>query len=241
MVDQWLRRMSAPQSYLAVRGLLWQSPSLCWLCRRKTSRRASTSLAGKFLASYFWFLLTSFQEWEDDYFKPRTTRDLKIRYQIGHPFGEDCPTNYLGQSGDFVVLHDNGIHVLDVDFCCCTGAPSPVAQLLNIGWFPATHKDPSTAATLSMLRRFHKLNLQARLPAYDFYNTLVILSDGAGLRKLPVRNFLSFFFFEANDVKERLESPTTVHEHGARVSPPADVQASRPRSRSQRNFSHYPG
>ncbi|KAJ7885141.1 hypothetical protein B0H14DRAFT_2564086 [Mycena olivaceomarginata] len=141
MVDQWLRCMSAPQSYLA--------------------------------------------EWEDDYFKPRTTRDLKIRYQIGHPFGEDCPTNYLGKSGDFVVLHDNGIHVLDVDFCCCTGSPSQVAQLLNIGWFPATHKDPSTAATLSMLRRFHRLNLQARLPAYDFYNTLVILSDGAGLRKLP--------------------------------------------------------
>jgi hypothetical protein len=92
-----------------------------------------------------------------------------------------------------VVLHDNGIHVLDVDFCCCTDAPSHVAQLLNIGWFPATHKDPSTAATLSMLRRFHKLNLQARLPAYDFYNTLVILSDGAGLRKPPVRNFLFFW------------------------------------------------
>ncbi|KAJ7360905.1 hypothetical protein DFH08DRAFT_684019 [Mycena albidolilacea] len=103
----------------------------------------------------------SFQEWEDDYFKPRTTRDLKIRYQIGHPSSEDCSTNYLGKSGDFVVLHDNGIHVLDIDFCCCTGSPSQVAQLLNIGWFPATHKDPSTAATLSMLRRFHRLNLQA--------------------------------------------------------------------------------
>ncbi|KAJ7727865.1 hypothetical protein B0H14DRAFT_3518738 [Mycena olivaceomarginata] len=89
--------------------------------------------------------------------------------------------------GDFVVLHDNGIHVLNIDFCCCAGAPSEVAQLLNIGWFPATHKDPSTAATLGMLRCFHKLNLQARLPAYDYYNTLLLLSNGAGLKKVPNR------------------------------------------------------
>ncbi|KAF7326474.1 CxC2 domain-containing protein [Mycena venus] len=104
-------------------------------------------------------------EWEDEYFQPRTTRDLKIWYQIGQPFGEDCPTNYLGQSGDFMVLQDNGIHVLDVDFCCCTGAPSQVAQLLNHA--PAlSQAQPSSS------------------PAYDFYNTLVILSDGMGLQKL---------------------------------------------------------
>ncbi|KAJ7825807.1 hypothetical protein B0H14DRAFT_3088537 [Mycena olivaceomarginata] len=127
------------------------------------------------------------QVWEDNYFQGRTTRDLNIRYQIGHPWGEDCPLGYLNQKRDFVVLHDNGIHVLDIDFCCCAGAPSEVAQLLNIGWFPATHKDPSTAATLGMLRRFHKLNLQARLPAYDYYNTLLLLSNGAGLKKVPNR------------------------------------------------------
>ncbi|KAF8191957.1 hypothetical protein K438DRAFT_1590620, partial [Mycena galopus ATCC 62051] len=127
------------------------------------------------------------EEWEDSCFKPRTTQDLGLRFQIGHPFGEDCPFNYLGQSRNFVVLHNNGIHVLNVDFCLCTGAPSEVDQLINVGWYPATHKEPSTAATISLLRHFHKLNLQARLPAYDFYNTLVVLTNAAGLRKLPDR------------------------------------------------------
>ncbi|KAJ7494558.1 hypothetical protein B0H11DRAFT_1716969 [Mycena galericulata] len=137
------------------------------------------------------------EEWEDDYFSPRTCRDLGLRYQIGHPRGEECPFVHLMRptkkvkarvdEKGFVVLHNNAIHVLDVDFCGCPGAVSEVDQLLNIGWYPATPKDPSTAATLSLLRRFHKLNLQARLPAYDFYNTLVILTNAAGLLKVPNR------------------------------------------------------
>ncbi|KAJ7761170.1 hypothetical protein DFH07DRAFT_957248 [Mycena maculata] len=136
------------------------------------------------------------EEWEDDHFHDRTCRDLGIRYQIGHPFGEECPflhvprpttqENITNGKG-FVVLHNNGIHVLDLDFCGCPGAPPERKQLLDIGWYPATPKNPSTAATLSLLRHFHKLNLQARLPAYDFYNTLVILTNAAGLKKLPNR------------------------------------------------------
>ncbi|KAJ7118695.1 hypothetical protein C8R43DRAFT_1091016 [Mycena crocata] len=128
------------------------------------------------------------QEWEDGFFHGRTLKDLNIRYQIGHWAGEACPLVHLssGLKG-FVVLHDNGIHTVDIDFCNCEGAPSDVDQLINIGWFPATSKEPSTAATFSLLRRFHLLNLQARVPAYDFYNTLVLLRNGAGLTKLPSR------------------------------------------------------
>ncbi|KAJ7731090.1 hypothetical protein B0H14DRAFT_3097890 [Mycena olivaceomarginata] len=132
--------------------------------------------------------LHQFQEWEGGYFHSRTTQDLGLRYQIGHPFSADCPFNYLGgPSKSFVVLHNNGIHTINVDFCCCPQAPSEVNQLLNVGWYPATQKSPSTAATLSLLRRFHKLNLQARLPAYDFYNTLVLLTNASGLKTVPHR------------------------------------------------------
>ncbi|KAJ7178448.1 hypothetical protein C8R43DRAFT_1084402 [Mycena crocata] len=138
------------------------------------------------------------EEWEGDYFRPRTCRDLGLRYQIGHPRGEECPFIHLAtrpyepqatgtDEKGFVVLHNNGIHTLDIDFCGCPGAPSDVDQLMNIGWYPATWKSPATVATLSLLRRFHKLNLQARLPAYDFYNTLVLLTNAAGLKKVPNR------------------------------------------------------
>jgi hypothetical protein len=87
---------------------------------------------------------------------------------------------------DFVVLHNNGIHTLTIQFCGCASAPRELDQLLDIGWYPATPKEPSTAATLSLLGRFHKLNLQAHLPAYNFYNVLVLLTNSAGLMKLPV-------------------------------------------------------
>ncbi|KAF8176874.1 hypothetical protein K438DRAFT_1588036 [Mycena galopus ATCC 62051] len=128
------------------------------------------------------------QEWEDGFFQPRTTRALGLRYQLGHSRGEECPWVRLTHSRkDFVVLHNNGIHVIDVDFCGCSNAPKEVDQLLNIGWYPATSREPSTAASLSLLRRFHKLNLQARVPAYDFYNTLVQLTNAAGLNTLPNR------------------------------------------------------
>ncbi|KAF8215193.1 hypothetical protein K438DRAFT_1562232, partial [Mycena galopus ATCC 62051] len=124
----------------------------------------------------------------DGFFHPRTVRDLGLVYQIGHPPGETCDWVRLTRAGkDFVVLHNNGIHVIDIEFCGCAGAPSEVDQLLNIGWYPATSKEPGTAASLCLLRRFHKLNLQARVTAYDFYNTLQLLTNGSGLKKPPVR------------------------------------------------------
>lgn len=132
-------------------------------------------------------MLTLYQEWEDGFFQPRTTRDLGLTYQLGHYNGEECPWVRLSRpSKGFVVLHNNGLHIIDIDFCGCTSAPSEVDQLIDIGWYPATSKEPATAASLSLLRRFHKLNLQGRVPAYNFYNTLVQLTNTAGLRKLPV-------------------------------------------------------
>ncbi|KAJ7874256.1 hypothetical protein B0H13DRAFT_2348668 [Mycena leptocephala] len=128
------------------------------------------------------------QVWEDGFFHPKTTKNLGLCYQIGHPPGELCSTVHLTPPvKDFVVLHDNGIHIIDIEFCNCEGSPSQVDQLINIGWFPATSLSPGTAASLSLLRRFHALNLQARVPAYDFYNALVLLRHGSGVNKPPSR------------------------------------------------------
>ncbi|KAJ7799706.1 hypothetical protein B0H14DRAFT_2387897, partial [Mycena olivaceomarginata] len=105
------------------------------------------------------------------------------RFQLGHPPGEDC--DFRDGPHKFVVLENNGIHELAVDFCGCMGSETVLDQLINIGWFPATVKEPETCATLSLLRRFHTLNLQGRVPVYDFYNTLEVLSDRAGMRDVP--------------------------------------------------------
>ncbi|KAJ7815837.1 hypothetical protein B0H13DRAFT_2242544 [Mycena leptocephala] len=128
------------------------------------------------------------QEWQGGFFRPRTTRDLGLTYQLGHLPREECEFGRLTLPvKGFTVLHNNGIHIVDINFCGCPGAARPLDQLLDVGWYPATTKDPSTAATISLLRRFHKMNLQAHLPAYDFYNALVLLTNGAGLRKIPNR------------------------------------------------------
>ncbi|KAJ7126583.1 hypothetical protein C8R43DRAFT_1090313 [Mycena crocata] len=114
------------------------------------------------------------QKWAGGYFQPCPLTDLDpgLRFQIGHPPGEDCDAR--DRPHKFVVLENNAIHELAVDYCGCLGAASHVDQLLNIGWFPATVKTPETCATLSVLRRFHTLNLH-------------VLSDRAGMRKVPNR------------------------------------------------------
>ncbi|KAJ7173841.1 hypothetical protein C8R46DRAFT_893144, partial [Mycena filopes] len=125
------------------------------------------------------------EKWEGGYFQPcaLTSLDPYLRFQIGHRPGEDC--DFRDGPHSMVVLDNNGIHDLKIDFCGCRGAPSHVDQLVNIGWFPATLKNVETCATLSLLRRFHTLNLQGRVPAYDFYNTLEVLSDRGGTVKVP--------------------------------------------------------
>ncbi|KAJ7870848.1 hypothetical protein B0H13DRAFT_2236440 [Mycena leptocephala] len=125
--------------------------------------------------------------WMDGYFQPcgLSTLDPSLRFQLGHPPGEDC--DFRDGPHPFVVLENNGIHEIRVDFCGCLGAPPVLDQLVNVGWFPATVKEPETCATLGLLRRFHTLNLQGRMPAYDFYNALEVLSDRAGMRDVPDR------------------------------------------------------
>jgi hypothetical protein len=154
----------------------------------ETPKRAFALVAGECCVSVASIYLTECKEWQDGFFHPRTPRDLGLTYQLGHFSGEECEFGRLNLPvKGFTVLHNNGIHVVDINFCGCPEAPRLADQLLDIGWYPATTKDPSTAATVSLLRHFHKLNLQARVTAYDFYNALLLLTNAAGLKKIPVR------------------------------------------------------
>lgn len=88
-----------------------------------------------------------------------------------------------------MVLHTNGLHYVAVEFCKCWGLQRRT-QLLRLGWWPATPFDPQTCATFAVLRHFHLLNLQGKLPAYDFYRALELRTDNTGLQPLPVRSIL---------------------------------------------------
>jgi hypothetical protein len=64
-----------------------------------------------------------------------------------------------------------------------------IVQLMRAQWFPATARRPRTVVTLRTLRLFHALTIQGKVNAYDFYNGLVRITDGAGLFK-PKASFI---------------------------------------------------
>lgn len=118
-------------------------------------------------------------------------KSLGLRIQFGHPPGEAC-LNPQAAYRDFIVLHDNLIHDVAVDFCACdrANAGEPYVQLLRAGWFPATHERPQTAATFLALDKFHLHTLQAKTTAYDFYAVLERLTDSTGVK--PPNRYQAF-------------------------------------------------
>ncbi|KAJ7721409.1 hypothetical protein B0H14DRAFT_3520644 [Mycena olivaceomarginata] len=122
-------------------------------------------------------------EWNGIFFAKTLLRDLGLRIQFGHAPREACGNPQPGYS-EFVVLHDNGIHLVHVDFCGCDSwrRTEPYIQLLQAGWYLATDERPQTAATFLVLDKFHVNTLQAKMTAYNFYTVLERLTDNAGIK-----------------------------------------------------------
>ncbi|KAF7973147.1 hypothetical protein HWV62_15919 [Athelia sp. TMB] len=131
-------------------------------------------------------------EWNGDYFALVTLQSLGLTIQLGeqHPPGDFC---VFGQDvhKDFVVLHNNGIHTVSVRSCGCSEPNTPPLdvwrQLLRAGLYPATPLEPQTCATFEGMRIFHMLNLQGKMSAYHFYQSLVFCTDNTGVKKLHDR------------------------------------------------------
>lgn len=126
------------------------------------------------------------QRWTGQFFDRSSLRDLGLRVQLGHPPGRLCQFRSAGHK-DFVVLHINGIHFVNVDFCGCNLAGESRQQLMRASWWPATPLEPQTCATFALMNQFHLLSLKAKVSAFDFYRSLEYLTHNFGLEKLPVR------------------------------------------------------
>ncbi|KAF7293735.1 CxC2 domain-containing protein [Mycena chlorophos] len=126
------------------------------------------------------------QRWDrgQSFFSKTSLRDLGLRVQLGHPAADvRCPKPAAAHS-EFVVLHDNGIHQVAFDYCGCNGAKPEYLQLLQSRFFPATTRRPQTCATFTCLDRFHAFSLKPKTAAFDFYDTLERLTNGAGGKPL---------------------------------------------------------
>lgn len=109
-----------------------------------------------------------------------------LRITLGHSDGTVCaqPKHHVKS---FVVLHTNGIHEVNLQFCRCTAEFVDLPeQLLRHRWWPATTIKPKTAATFEVLDAFDAQSGTGKQNTYDFYNGLVVVSDGEGLHDIPV-------------------------------------------------------
>lgn len=90
------------------------------------------------------------------------------------------------------VLDVHGIFKINVRFCGCsvssgTTASDTYVQLIRARLFPATAKVPQTAFSFRALTLASHLNNQGKLTGYDFYHSLMHLTDNAEIDPPKVR------------------------------------------------------
>ncbi|THU88535.1 hypothetical protein K435DRAFT_679607, partial [Dendrothele bispora CBS 962.96] len=132
------------------------------------------------------------EEWNGTFFTATSLKELGLKVYLGHPGGQRCHYSVSGDR-DFTVLHVNGIHQVAVEFCACKGEESPThaVQLLRARWYPATPINPQTSITFSCLRQFHHINCIGKLPAYDYYLALFLMTKSRQ-RKPPKDRYKVF-------------------------------------------------
>lgn len=132
------------------------------------------------------------KQWTGEYWKHSGLHKLGLTMQLGHN-GGPCPHPQPFER-PLVVVHVNGIHMVNVSYCDCHTQPGGYylgTQLIRSCWFPATMVLTRTAFTFEVLENFHYLTLQGKATAWDFYQALVHRTDNTGLFEPRVSEFLT--------------------------------------------------
>lgn len=122
------------------------------------------------------------QRWTGKSFERYSLYDAGLTMQLGHD-GGDCRRPHSLVTVTIVDLLC--IHRVRVAFCDC-GHTHHFVQMLRAGWWPASLKRPRTGFTIRTLEFFQALSLLSKTNGYDFWKTIVHMTDGAGVEKLPV-------------------------------------------------------
>ncbi|KAJ7088346.1 hypothetical protein C8R44DRAFT_649600, partial [Mycena epipterygia] len=119
------------------------------------------------------------QFWTGRMFERKTLKELGLRIQLGHWHGAErrCPMPTPASGDDFVIVDNLGVHEVALDYCGCGQGGASTVQLLRAQFFPATTTNPRTAATFSVLRRYHLLSFESKCAEYEFYQSLARETD----------------------------------------------------------------
>ncbi|KAG5220403.1 CxC2 domain-containing protein [Salix suchowensis] len=120
------------------------------------------------------------ERWNSRFFDRCSLRSLGLRIQLGHPLGQACHKPAPAFGDGFVVITSHGVVCISLDFCDCTSAIPRELQLLRARLFPATTVDPRTAATFELLRLFQLLTFGSKVSGFEFYQSLVRLTNNLG-------------------------------------------------------------
>ncbi|KAJ7070279.1 hypothetical protein B0H15DRAFT_793705 [Mycena belliarum] len=126
------------------------------------------------------------EEWDGEFFRPVSLKDLGLVVQLGHPPGYNCGTAVDGHK-NFCVIDVTGVHTVKVRFCKCDARVENRQQLMRVQWWPASVKQPQTCATFAVIRLFRLLNCQGKVSAHDFVRSLELLTNNDGLTPTPDR------------------------------------------------------
>lgn len=149
-----------------------------------------------------WVLIIPVKMWNGWYFEPFSLREAGLIMQLGHDGG---PCSNPHDPMILTIIDFTGIHHINVRFCDCgiIGSSKYFVQMLRAGWWPASLRRPKTGFTVRLLELFHALTLQSKTNGYDFYRSIVRMTDGSGLYEHRVRIPLPPNYFQLADDHSR--------------------------------------
>ena len=135
------------------------------------------------------------QHWTGDFFTETSLFSLGSSYQLGHIIDDPCllPSPPI----QLTPFDTSGVHVMRLTYCFCNNngqreSGNRRTQLLRVKWFPASWHRPGTAFTFRLLDFIHKLQTQSKINLYDFYVSLISITNSAGLKPPTVRHLQSY-------------------------------------------------
>ncbi|KAI5116865.1 hypothetical protein M0805_001747 [Coniferiporia weirii] len=139
------------------------------------------------LSSHKHLPLHRIEKWTRSFWGKTSLQSLGLKIHMGHA-GNLCPHPLHEQY--LVVYHINGFHLIDVVYCGCRRLStcwSKYNQLMHVQWYPATTISPHTMFTFAVLNHFHKISVQGKTSAHNYYQGLTHMSDSSGVRHLLKR------------------------------------------------------
>ncbi|KAG1740076.1 hypothetical protein EDD22DRAFT_982245 [Suillus occidentalis] len=146
------------------------------------------------LANHAWSPTHRIQKWNGVFFEVSLLKTLGLQVQLGHPIGQPCILPQSAFNNDFVLIDTNRIHEIGLDFCGCETSERHVKQLLHHGWFPSMSTDPRTVLTFRLLHHYQILSFESKALAYEFYHSLVRLTDNTGMMKCMLDRYDRFMW-----------------------------------------------